>query len=55
MVLEQGRAAIDKEIEDRLDLVREGGYLMEPDHLITPGVPLDDYKYYLDQVRNVRF
>ncbi len=55
MVLEQGRAAIDAEIAARVDLIRQGGFLMEPDHLITPGVPLDDYKYYLDQVRKLRF
>jgi len=55
MVLEQGRDAIDREIADRVALIREGGYLMEPDHLITPGVPLDDYRYYLDQVRTLRF
>jgi len=54
-VLERGRAAIDKEIADRLDLVREGGYLMEPDHVITPGVSLADYQYYLDRVRKLRF
>ena len=55
LVLEKGRAAIDKEIADRLSLAREGGYMMEPDHLITPGVPLEDYKYYLNTVRNLRF
>lgn len=55
MALEQGREAIDREIADRLDLVRDGGFLMEPDHLITPGVPLEDYKYYLGQVRALRF
>lgn len=54
MVLEKGRAAIDREIADRLDLIRQGGYLMEPDHLITPGVPLADYQYYLEQVRALR-
>jgi len=55
LVLEKDRDAIDREIADRIDLVRDGGFLMEPDHLITPGVPLDDYKYYLDQVRQLRF
>jgi hypothetical protein len=55
LVLEHGREAIDAEIERRLPLAREGGYLMMPDHLITPGVPLDDYRYYLDRIRNLRF
>ena len=55
LALERGRDAIDREIADRVDLIREGGYLMQPDHLITPGVPLKDYRYYLDQVRKLRF
>jgi hypothetical protein len=34
--------------------MREGGFVMMPDHLITPGVSLDMYRWYLDQVRNLR-
>jgi hypothetical protein len=26
-----------------------------PDHLITPGVALPDYKWYLERVRTLRF
>ncbi|MFP4381957.1 MAG: uroporphyrinogen decarboxylase family protein [Candidatus Sumerlaeia bacterium] len=55
LVLERGRDAIDAEIAAHVDLCKEGGFVMMPDHLITPGVPLDDYKYYLDQVRKLRF
>jgi hypothetical protein len=29
--------------------------VMMPDHFITPGVPLDDYKYYLERIRTLRF
>ena len=36
-------------------VVYVGGYLMMPDHLITPGTPLEDYRYYLELVRNLRF
>jgi uroporphyrinogen decarboxylase len=54
LVLEQGRDAIDAEIERRLPLIQDGGFLMMPDHLITPGVPLEDYRYYLDRVRELR-
>jgi hypothetical protein len=35
--------------------MREGGFVMMPDHIITPGVPLDDYKYYLERIRELRF
>ena len=54
LVLEKGRAEIDAEIERRLPLMREGGYVVMPDHLITPGTSLDDYKYYLDRIRRLR-
>jgi len=26
-----------------------------PDHLITPDTPLDQYRYYLDRLRELRF
>ncbi len=54
MVLEKGPAEIDAEIERRIPLMREGGYIMMPDHLITPGTSLENYRYYLDRVRNLR-
>ncbi len=55
LALERGRDAIDAEFESHISLMKEGGFVMMPDHLITPGVPLDDYKYYLDKVRELRF
>ena len=55
LALEKGRDAIATELQDRVGLMREGGFVLMPDHLITPGVPLDDYKYYLDLVRELRF
>jgi len=53
--LAKGRAAIDAEIQRRLPLMREGGYIPLPDHLIIPGTPLEDYRYYLDRLRELRF
>lgn len=55
LVLEKGRAAIDAEIERHIPLMKEGGFVMMPDHLITPDTPLEDYRYYLDRVRALRF
>ena len=55
LALERGRDAIDAEINSHVHLMKEGGLVMMPDHLITPGVPLDDYKYYLEQIRKLRF
>jgi len=53
--LEKGPAEIDAEIERRLPLMTEGGYVVLPDHLITPDTPLENYKYYLERIRELRF
>ncbi len=55
LVLERDRASIDAEIERRKPLMAEGGFLPMPDHLITPDTPLDNYRYYLDRIRELRF
>lgn len=55
MVLEQGPAAIDAEIERRLPMMKDGGFVLMPDHLITPGTSLENYKYFLNRVRTLRF
>ena len=54
LVLEKGPAEIDAEIERRLPLMRDGGFLLMPDHLITPGTSLENYQYYLNAVRTLR-
>jgi len=53
--LAQGREAIDAEIQRRIPLMKDGGLIPLPDHLIIPGTPLKDYKYYLDRLRELRF
>lgn len=53
--LEKGPAAIDAEIDRRLPLMRDGGFAPLPDHLITPGTSLENYRYYLDRIRALRF
>jgi uroporphyrinogen decarboxylase len=54
-VLAKGREAIEAEIQRLLPLMGEGGYIVMPDHLIPPDVPLDDYRWYLDRIRELRF
>lgn len=54
-VLAKGREAIEAEIQQLLPLMGEGGYIVMPDHLIPPDVPLDDYRWYLDRIRELRF
>jgi len=54
-VLERDKAAIDEEIARRLPLMRDGGYVIMPDHAITPDTPLENYQYYLDRIRELSF
>ena len=51
----KGPAAIDAEIERRLPLIHEGGYIPSPDHQIVPGTPLKNVQYYLERIRELRF
>jgi hypothetical protein len=54
LTLEDSKEAVLAEIERLKPLIRDGGFMMMPDHLITPGVSLDMYRWYLDQVRALR-
>lgn len=55
LVLEKDKSAIDAEIKKHVPLLKQGGFVMEPDHLITPGTPLENYLYYLEKIRELRF
>ncbi|OPZ88278.1 MAG: hypothetical protein BWY76_00031 [bacterium ADurb.Bin429] len=46
---------MEAEFTRLMPLMKEGGFLLLPDHLITPGVSLEDYKWYLGRVRELRF
>ena len=54
LALEKGPAAIDAELERHMDVMREGGFVLMPDHLITPDTPLANCKYYIDRIRELR-
>lgn len=55
LALERGPAAIDAEIKRRIPLMAEGGFVPLPDHLITPDTSLENTRYYLDRIRELRF
>ena len=55
LTLEKGPSAINAELESLMPVMKEGGFCILPDHLITPGTSLADYKYYLEKVRGLRF
>lgn len=54
LVLEKNKQAIDVELDRHLSLAFEGGYFLMPDHVITPDTPLENYRYYLERIRNAR-
>lgn len=53
--LEKDHAAIDAEIERHIPAMKTGGFLLMPDHVITPDTPLANYQYYLEKIRVLRF
>jgi len=53
--LEKGPAAIDEELEKRVPLAAQGGYIILPDHWITPDTSVENYRHYLERVRSLRF
>jgi len=55
LVLEKSKSEIDAEIARRKPLMAEGGFIPLPDHLITPGTPLENMQYYIEQIRALRF
>ena len=54
LTMERGQAEVLAEIQRLRPLMKAGGFIILPDHLITPGVSLDMYRWYLDQVRAIR-
>jgi len=55
MTLEQSRGAVEAELERLMPLMQDGGLVMIPDHLITPGVALHDYQWFLERWGKIRF
>ena len=47
--LAQGRAAVDRELETRIPLALEGGYIPTVDHAIPPDVSYDNFYYYWER------
>ncbi|MEM2904343.1 MAG: uroporphyrinogen decarboxylase family protein [Candidatus Bathyarchaeia archaeon] len=49
--LTKGRDAIEQEIEAKLPLAREGGYIPSVDHAVPSDVPFENYRYYVQLLR----
>ncbi len=52
-ILAQSKEVIEREVYRLLPLVEEGGYVGFCDHRVPPDVPLDNYLFYLETVREV--
>ena len=51
--LAQGQAAIDRELETKIPLAMQGGYIPHIDHLIPPDVPYEHFQYYLNRKKQL--
>ncbi len=51
--LAAGKEAIDRELEARAPLIKDGGYIPLCDHRVPPDVSLADYKYYLKRLKEL--
>jgi uroporphyrinogen decarboxylase len=47
MVLAQGKEAIDKHLSEMVPLIEEGGFIPTVDHLVSPDVSLENFRYYM--------
>ncbi|NCQ28735.1 MAG: hypothetical protein GW802_15110, partial [Armatimonadetes bacterium] len=50
-VLARDKAAIDREVEKVKRLLDMGGYFPAVDHSVPPDVPLENFRYFLQQLR----
>jgi len=53
--LMKGKEEIDKELALRVPLMRDGGYVPLVDHVISPDIPLENYRYFLGRLKALRF
>lgn len=51
LVLLESRKAIDCEFERILPVIRQGGYVVGLDHQAAPDTPLENYKYYIEKLK----
>ena len=50
----EGPEAIDEEIDKLMPLIYEGGFIPALDDMVSPEVPLDNYKYYIKKLKSIR-
>lgn len=48
LAIADGKEAIDKEFERLMPVIRQGGYIPGADHQVAPSTSLENYRYYLE-------
>ncbi|MDI9505803.1 MAG: hypothetical protein GX246_09670 [Clostridiales bacterium] len=51
LCIAEGPAAIDREFQRILPVIRQGGYIVGSDHQVAPSTSLEDYRYYIRRLR----
>jgi uroporphyrinogen decarboxylase len=51
--LAQDREAIDRELARAERMLKHGGYIPGPDHVVPPDVPWENYKYFMERLREI--
>jgi len=52
-VLVQGKDVIKEEVESKLPLIHEGGYIPSVDHAVPSNVPFENYSYYVNLLKKI--
>lgn len=47
----KGKEAIDAEFERLIPIIRQGGYVPGADHQVAPSTSLDNYRYYIERLK----
>lgn len=53
LAIAKGLEEIDREFERLLPVIRQGGYIPGCDHQVAPSTPFENYKYYIERLKQV--
>ena len=51
----KGKKYIEKEVNEKVQLIEEGGYIPTVDDIVPPEVSLSNYMYYLNLIKKFRY
>lgn len=49
----KSKESIDKEFKRLLPVIKQGGYIPGSDHQVAPSTSLDNYKYYIEKLKEI--